>query len=100
MTDTSHVRLWLVASVWVMLHMQVKVHSPTPRTGPSQSGTSHWVSWHHAYINLLTVIAHAQQLQTDIVHGQTDTCSLYVHFSCETGTQHHGVDYLWPPYGM
>jgi len=23
-------RLWIVASVWVMLHMRVKVHSPTP----------------------------------------------------------------------
>ena len=30
-------RLWLVASVWVMLHMRVKVHSPTPPpTGPSR----------------------------------------------------------------
>jgi len=24
---------------------------------------------HNAYVNLLTVIAHAQQLQSDIVHG-------------------------------
>jgi len=24
---------------------------------------------HNAYINLLTVIAHTQQLQSDIVHG-------------------------------
>jgi len=62
-------RLWFVVSVWVMLHMRIKVHSPTLPPGPSQSGTSHWVSWHHAYINLLTVIAQAQQLQSDIVHG-------------------------------
>jgi len=64
----------LVASVWVMLHVRVKVHSPTPPQsntppGPSQSGTSHWDSWHHAYISLLTVIAHAQPLQSDILHG-------------------------------
>jgi len=25
---------------------------------------------HNAYINVLTVIAHAQQLQSDIVYGQ------------------------------
>jgi len=44
--------------------------SPQSNTpGPSHSGTSHWVSWHHAYINLLTVITQAQQLQLDIVHG-------------------------------
>ena len=34
---------------------------------------------------MLTVIAHAQQLQFDIVHEQTDTCSVYAHFPCETG---------------
>jgi len=27
------------------------------------------ITWRHAYINLLTVISHAQQLQSDIVHG-------------------------------
>jgi len=48
-------------------HASQSPQSNTP--GPSQSGTSHWVSWLHAYINLLTVIAHAQQLQSDIVHG-------------------------------
>jgi len=41
--QSREARLWLVASVWVMLHTRVKVHSPTPPR-PSQSGTSHWVS--------------------------------------------------------
>jgi len=49
-------------------HASQSAQSNTPRR-PSQSGTSHWVSWHHAYINLLTVITHAQQLQSNIVHG-------------------------------
>jgi len=42
----------------VMLHMRVKLHSPTP--GPRAVAVS-----------LLTVIAHGQQLQCDMHHGST-----------------------------
>jgi len=32
----DNARLWLVASVWVMLHMRVKIHSPTPALPPGR----------------------------------------------------------------
>ena len=60
--------LWLVASVWVMLHMRVKVHSPTS-PGLLQSGTSRWVSWHHTYINSLTVIGHPSSCSAIYIAG-------------------------------
>jgi len=54
-----------------MLYTRVKVHSPTPPGRRSQGRlTDESVGTTHTpYINLLTVIAHAQQLQSDIVHG-------------------------------
>jgi len=61
-------RFWLVASVSCCT-CESKSTVQHPRA--SQSGTSHWVSWHHAYINLLTVFTHAQQLQCDIHRRST-----------------------------
>ena len=43
------------------------------RTGPSQSGTSELVSWHHSYISLLTVIAHGQQRPVVVHRGSNLT---------------------------
>jgi len=53
----------------LMLHMRVKVHSPTSSPGRrSQGRLTESVGATHTSI-LLTVIAHVQQLQSDIVHG-------------------------------
>jgi len=67
--------LWLFASAIVACgvslsnaaHASQSPQSNTP--GPSQSGTSHWVSWHHAYINLLNCHRARPAAAVRYVHG-------------------------------